>query len=263
MTTKWIIVICEGAHDIAFLERLLKINGFKKYKQILNKFPEPFKSWFLELVKSLPLENRKLGYQKPHVNLPVSAWENEEAMIFFHNATGDSHDKEVKDLLNLYQKLPLLDEDGFPHDNNLNYRFLIFQDADEKGIKERCTHLSNELECVINQAELTLKNNHEIGGYIFHNSQSKKGTLEDLLLELINLNELAEQELIMCEEYLKTHQVSENRKQKFNFNKSLISILGQLQISGVSNAVIIEKIDSLQDDKLKDNLECQKIMKLF
>jgi hypothetical protein len=50
MTNKYIIVFCEGEHDIAFLSRILFVDGFMNYDKKIKDFNEIF-TWRVYLIK--------------------------------------------------------------------------------------------------------------------------------------------------------------------------------------------------------------------
>ena len=114
------------------------------------------------------------------------------------------------------------------------------------------------------------------GIYVFHNEEDseKKGTLEDQIISLFKVNN---KELVSkAHEYLIQNKLDNNRTKeyfvdkekykgssKFDLKKSIISVAGQLQFSGMSNSVIISRSDYITKLSICEDLECQKILKLL
>ena len=57
MTTKLITVLCEGPHDVAFINRVLKTKGFKSEEAIkLKEYPKPMNELFIQEIKKTNIE---------------------------------------------------------------------------------------------------------------------------------------------------------------------------------------------------------------
>ncbi len=147
-----------------------------------------------------------------------------------------------------------------------------------KGLKlsNRVDNLNIELGLSknIKHHEITEADDHQWGCYIFH-KDDKGGCLEDVLLGLmrptnetvfeqaesfISSNRLKPQER-ECE--YKPHNGKYKNKCKFKDKKSIISVAGQLQISGMGNSVIIARSDFIKKDDILNSPVCNDIIKLF
>lgn len=265
---KIIIVLCEGAHDIAFLNRILLVNGFDEYSKKISGLKQPFQDRFKR-----EFNNDRIGFITNY-KIPSSIYSKDNKYIFFHNMNGDMKIKERKELVEMYKKII---ESEFTDDFGIEYRFIYFLDADEKGVEKRIEEI--ELEIGISNLEngMIIKDSKfEYGCYIFHCKETKKGTLEDILIEIMGKNE--ENIFKNSKIFLENNKLNEDRQREFVCNskteeyiksvkykdkKSVISIAGQLQFSGVNNTVIIKDSDFIRKEDLLLNTHCIDIAKLF
>lgn len=268
------IVFCEGMHDINFLSKILYVSGYKDYKKKLKEFQEPFGNLFLNILKEQKdLEARKIGFN-PIYKVPSVALyhENNGELVFFHNMGGDDRETERNSILEMYQNL-LSEEDDFSP-SNLNFKFLYFFDADNNPKETRISDLNSELSLSLENTIVSIYNNYKWGCYIFHKDENG-GCLEDILLDLMkpsNETIFNNAEAFISENTLtKTNRKCEYKpidgtyktQQKFKDKKSIISVAGQLQFSGMANAVIIGKSDYITKTDIENSSVCQDIMKLF
>ena len=148
-------------------------------------------------------------------------------------------------------------EDDFTNELNLNFRFIYFFDADSKGITRREDEINSELDLSnkLKHNKINTIDSYEWGCYVFHKDKDS-GDLEDILLDLMRPNN----ESIFTDSiaFLEKNKLNENRQKEFICNatdekykerikfkekKSIISIAGQLQFSGMNNSVIIANSD--------------------
>lgn len=268
------VVLCEGQHDIAFISRVLKAHGFNGYDNKIKDFVAPFNNLFAALLKDKEVSDRRLGFSPEHRVPSVSLCKNNETLVFFHNMGGDDKQPQREEVLKMYQELK--GEDDFSQ-FDFDFRFLFFFDADEIGVEKRIANINQELgfEDVIKFGQVESHANHEWGGFIFHGSELK-GDLEDVLLELISENESTL--LTNSGAFIDTNKLPNERQKeyictpdrqayktkcKFKQKKSLLSIAGQLQFSGMSNAVFIANTDYLSYDILISNEHCTLLNNLF
>jgi len=268
------IVFCEGMHDINFLSKILYVHGYKDYKEKLKEFQEPLGALFLNILKEeKDLEARKIGFN-PIYKVPSVALHHEEneELVLFYNMGGDNRDTERKEVLNMYQKL-LSEEDDFSP-SNFNFKFLYFFDADDSPKENRIDNLNTELVLTLEHLTILEHEGYKWGCYIFH-KDNKGGCLEDILLDLMKpTNETI---FNNAEKFISNNILTENNRQceykptdgtyktqqKFKNKKSIISVAGQLQFSGMANAVIIGKSDYITKADIENSSVCQDIMKLF
>lgn len=165
----------------------------------------------------------------------------------------------------------------------------MFYDVDDKGIDARINEVKTEIGPLFSCAN-TLNNNGDIvyddekfkvGVYIFADHKFASGTLENILLPLMKQGN--EEIFNDAEKFLNKHKnndrmkplkfvkdeagnISERRSDranKYHHAKSLLGVVGQLQNSGTSNTVCIEKADYITLGKISASQPCQEIIDLF
>jgi len=175
----------------------------------------------------------------------------------------------------MYKKLQ--DEEDSFSNFDLNFRFLYFMDADNEGIDSRVKTINAELSFNDGFKHGNIKQigAYEWGCYIFHKDK-KSGDLEDILLDLMKVNN----EVIFNNSFnfLDTNKLDDNRQKEFVCNntiekciknskfkekKSIISVAGQLQFSGMSNATIIAHSDYIKKSDIANSEHCKQILNLF
>jgi len=260
------ITLCEGQDDIAFLTRILYINGFEKYNDKLENFIKPFDKLFISNIKRA----EKFGFSPTNYLIPSVVLSKEDNYVLMHNLGGDSDGRssEIKKILGMYNGIKS-DEDDFSN-YDFDYKFLLFFDADE-DIATREKSVCKLIKREIKHNEMS----ENYGLYIFHKDGS--GTLEDILLELMKIgnesvfdsakkyvenNKFDDQE--RCKEFVCSNSKEEHKgSSKFYEKKSIISVAGQLQFSAKSNSVIIEKSDYIKKVDLETNNKCKEIADMF
>ncbi|HIH0450256.1 TPA: hypothetical protein ACYHN4_000378 [Vibrio cholerae] len=277
---KIIVALCEGAHDIAFINRVLIINGFNDYNKELKLFLEPFGKKFINVLSNIQIEERKLGYQGPSFELPSAALKKNNTLVFIHNMGGDGAKKNRKILLDSYLKL--VDAGGEQDDfseYNFQYRFIYFFDADDVGVDGRLQAISQEIGLNKNMTNgILYKNNGiEYGAYIFHDMVTKLGTLEDTITKIVCDNN-GEAIIRDANNFLDQNQLPESRQKeirynnglaeyrgtsKFSVKKSILNMVCQLQFSGMNNAAFIRSSDFISDNHVTNCEQCRLICSLF
>lgn len=270
------IVFCEGMHDINFISKLLYINGYEDYKIKLNNFLKPLGEQYLNILKDeKDLQSRTIGFNPLYKVPSVALYKGNEELVLFHNMLGDGSKKQRTALLNMYKQLQDSGDDFSQF--NLNFKFLYFFDADNNSVQFRVDSLNQELSLSSNLEHAKIQNidSYKWGCYIFHRDKDDGGYLEDILLDLMKpTNEDIfdkAQEFILTnkfEDLLRTCEYNVQHgtykdKQKFKDKKSIISIAGQLQFSGMNNSVIISNSDYINKSDILANEHCQAISALF
>lgn len=270
------VVFCEGQHDIAFISRVLKVKGFTGYDKKIREFIQPFDTFFMGLLAQKQVSDRKLGYSSDYRVPSVSLCRNQERLVFFHNMGGDGRAPERRELLELYRDLK--GEDDFTNDLEFQFRFIFVFDADELGVQHRINEINQELgyDDIVKNGQLVNHDGHEWGAYVFHKENDGLGDLEDIVLEMVSNTE--NNVITNSEGFLDTNRLPENRTKefvctseatrykaasKYKHKKSLLNVAGQLQFSGMSNAVFIANSDFLSFEELTNNDHCKRIASLF
>ena len=291
--------MCEGPHDVAFLSRLLCSASYEKYTEKLISFPYPLNLWFSKNSRNLSIEDLSLErmYDDIKAILPSGAMYNpvKDHLVLLYSMNGDARREERKKLItelckwtrvpNDEKEYSLLEESN---DDENNFGLIVIFDADDKGISTRIKEAQIELseyfplnEPITENGDIVdINENIKIGIYIFGDSATQKGTLENILLPLMKQGN--EKIFDDADEFLHRHfdetrlkslilkKHPENglieirdKKKKYNHIKSVMGVVGQLQNSGTSNTVCIEKADYLTLNKFNQSAICQEILSMF
>ncbi|EJG1281194.1 TPA: DUF3226 domain-containing protein [Vibrio parahaemolyticus] len=270
------IVFCEGQHDIAFVSRILKVHDYIGYDKKIKDFIKPFDSLFMKLLEEKKVSDKKLGFASDYRVPSVSLCRRDERLVFFHNMGGDGKATERSKLIDMYKSL--IGDDDFSSEFNLSIRFVFMFDADDVGIETRINSINQELgfDNVVKNGQLVVHDGFEWGAYIFHKEDETIGDLEDILLGIAQKTE--DIVITNSEQFLQTNNIGEERQKefvcttatreykaanKYKHKKSILSVAGQLQFSGSSNAVFISNSDFLSYEELTNNTHCQLIASLF
>lgn len=294
-----VFVLCEGPHDVAFLSRLLSAGGYTKYLKKLCQYPYPLNGWFTTISKDLRIDDLNLERITDDIKavLPSKAMVNEERghMILLYSMNGDEQENKRKRVISKLKSWiqPPTDEKEFSvmeesSEGGNNYGLVVLFDADQYGVGPRIEKASDELseyfpqvKNISNNGQIAdIDDNIKIGIYIFADHIKGTGTLEDILLPIMKRdNELMfdEADVFLKKHYdekrlnrliFKMHPQNgliekRDTKNKYYPIKSLIGVVGQLQNSGASNTVCIEKADFITLDKIKKSPICQDILNMF
>lgn len=261
------IVFCEGQHDIAFLSKILFVHEYKKYDNTLDKFLKPFGNQYFELMKTMEISDKKLGFQSEYKIPSVSLFKFDN-LVLFHNMGGDMKKEERLEVLNMYLKF-LNKENDFTATNDFKYKFLYFLDSDDKTIDQRVQELNAELTLATPfEQNKIVTDTHQYGCYIYN------GVLEDILLDLMKPSN--ETYFDNSKSFIESNTINSDRQRefkcfeetykagnKFKEKKTIISIAGQLQFSGMNNSVIIANSDYIKKSDILANEHSQAISALF
>lgn len=275
---------------MAFLYRILRVNGLKKYSKTISEFPTPLDSYFskeaagenLERLKLEEIRNRRLPSE-------VLVY-GDNVLVLLYAIGGDSKADSRKRLLQdigfMYGRI--LTEREISTGAAAECSVLYFFDADNKGIDVRLQEVCKELSEILKQ-EVSLSgvpqqyrhaNGITYAAYIFAEVDKQTGKLEDILLPLMRKNN--EEIFKKAEEYVELHdpqrlprlkvkydngyltEVRDNRnKGEYDRDKSIIGVAAQLQNSGATNAVCIKHSDYLNRAKIVSNHSCEEIWHAF
>ncbi|RCH56415.1 hypothetical protein DJ568_00715 [Mucilaginibacter hurinus] len=265
---KLLIVITEGAHDVAFLYKLFRygIKSTDVTAKKINEFPEPLKSLFISTFKNYEYENSNL-FGRPEIPT-ILRHEDKNIFILLYAAGGDSKIHIWKDLIQKFQDLYYSPD--LP--TQLTISLSLMFDADKLGLKKRQEYLVARFSSLI--PELTgidVENNSNIISskefkqcciYTFCNEDGF-GNLEDIVLPLMK----QDNDVMFgdAEGYLKKNidtarPTSKKFTDNFDLNKSIIGIAGQLQFSGIANNNIIKQCDYINEEKINNHPKCEELL---
>ncbi|MEM7658529.1 MAG: hypothetical protein AAF399_20555 [Bacteroidota bacterium] len=294
MSKHIVAVLCEGPHDTAFLNKILKTDGYKQAENVsLGSYPSPMSGLLIQQAKEADVANLNLQEVRRQL-LPMHVLEKENVFLFLFSLGGDKKPEPREYLLSKFRQFSLstinpkrirVDKTG---DAN-RYSLLYFWDADEKGTSARIDAINREIDKALgitdklqlhDSGDIQSVDGLQLGCYVFTEKGTNKGKLESILLPLMQ----KENEAIFesAEDFLTQYHsaqrlkklkiqvqddgsVIEKRKNhhKFDFQKSLIGTVGQLQLSGSSNTVCINHSDYLTLGKIGSDPSCQEIIHFF
>ncbi len=278
------IVLCEGAHDIGFISKILLANDYKIYDKKIKDFPKPLNEYIKKKMSKDQVGDKKLGFSANY-SIPFASYTDKDSLILFHNMGGDKTTEERCRLMDEYIDIidGIKDRTIYTNSEIEDVDFYMFFDSDDLGIEGRLevvrTIFSEKYGIPrekIRHGEKTDEGKVSFGVYVFHDRKDpeKKGTLEDQIISLFTENnkDIVDKANI----YLTNNELGIDRTKeyyvdkdtykgssKFDKKKSLISVAGQLQFSGMNNSVIIAKSDYITKQNIFDDVECQMIMNLL
>ncbi len=263
MAVQIIAILCEGPHDVEFIARILKHNGYSSNDKLkIKDFPVPINDLLKTEASKTNVEDLNLQEVR-QVLLPSSTLKIDSNYYLLYSMGGDSKKNIRKQLLNdFYTLIPKENEiSSLPEGTNLG--IVYFLDSDDKGILTRISELNDEIYEVLNIKPFTNHKeifNHfglKLGAFIFTGTDNQKGKLEDLLMPLMKENN--EKIFDDANNYLTCHFDDKRKAQKYDNDKSIIGVVGQLQVSGASNTVCVKKSDYITEAKIKTNDKCVEI----
>jgi len=291
MINNVLFILAEGDHDIAFIYRILKVNGFKTHNKKIKEYNEPLSQLFQSDILNISIPEVNIMAAKSRF-LPyrVMLSDDKKNTIVLYSIGGDSKDENRIAILKALNAFNKDDEDdlsiqAYP---DTNMSVLYFFDADDKGTDFRMNQIREELvkafpnfafEATYSASTFHTVEDMKIGAYIFREQDNDRGMLEDVLLPL--MQEDNDDIFEAAETFLATNKTCALYKDKLKYDKddasilktvssdkyahrkSLIGTVGQLQKSGKSNTVCISDADYMTEDKIKANATCNKILDLI
>ncbi len=291
MPTQIIIALCEGLHDVSFICKILKSDGFISNESLkINQFPQPMDTLMAQEVVKTDVEELNLQEVRKGF-LPTHTLQKGDAYVFLYSMGGDGKRTPRQSILNslavTVRQAGEIKKGRIPVDTELSV--LYFFDADTQGIPARLAQVNVEVREVLTgiQADIftanttySLQEGIKLGCCIFTGADNATGKLEDILVPLMkDGNDVIFDEALG---YLNTHfsdprlfplklstaanVTTETRsakagdKYRYDEKKSILGVVGQLQKSGKSNTTCISDTDYLTLAKIQGNAKCQEII---
>ncbi len=264
MATQIIALLCEGAHDVEFLSRILKCNGFNSNDGLkIKEYPEPINNLLKTEATKTNVDDLNLITVR-QVLLPGATLIKDDTYFLLYALGGDQKKEIRKQLVSdFYMLIPKENEiSSLPEGTSLGV--IYFLDSDDKGIAARILEINSEVNAIIgiepfaSHKEIYNHSGLKLGAYIFTGDDNDKGKLEDVLMPLMRKDN--DDIFINANTYLEKHFQDKRKAQKYDKDKSIIGVVGQLQISGASNTVCIKKSDYLSKEKINADQKCIEIV---
>lgn len=262
---KIISILCEGPHDVAFITKILKSNGFVNNEKLkLSEYPKPINDLLINEATNTKVEDLNIQEVRQSFLPSSTLQKGEDIYLFLFSLGGDTRSSARVDYLRKLSAFIPTEEgeiDPFPE---IELGLIYFFDADNKGISNRMQKINEEIKAVFHDIDLSENgqiksfNRFKIGCYIFAEAETGLGNLENIVLPIMKI----QNELIFddAEKFLDQHYIKERCKSKYDKSKSLIGLCGQLQKSGGSNVVCISQSDYINDEKIVQNQTCVDII---
>lgn len=264
-----LVVFCEGPHDTAFVRMVLKkCMGYTVRNIKFSEMPAPFNKLFETAVNKHFAQDMSLDMTHKFF-LPDTCLYKEKSFIFLFNTGGKSKFAKVQELLTEY--LPVIKQaQVFPAGANEianNVKFLFLYDADHEGLDNICqTALKNYGSIdgeVFLESEWTQVNSSsgcicDNKGIFVWGADHNKGTLEDIILPLVNSNaamtnniELAKKSLLAMFTWDTDNANNQTCVAEYaRYQKAVLTVVGQRKKPGASLNVILEQAKLYPEEAL-------------
>lgn len=284
MEYKVILALLEGAHDVAFVYRILKENGFKTTKKLIKDLPSPLDKYLSNPRQflSASFENLKVGTVRLS-SFPMAVLEKEQNTILLFPTGGVTQSGIRKKIITQFNAIKKADKDGSAdNEKDLSISILYLLDAENQGLTFRLNAIAEEIKeameiaaqpLVFTNASFSKVDDIDFGVYVFTEPGKETGRLEDILLPLMkkdndDIFDDAATFLGKINEYslfngktnnLDVKLITKVDGEDFNYEKSLVGTVGQLQTSGKSNVQVIREGSYLTKDKIINDANCKAI----
>lgn len=284
MGYKVILALLEGPHDVAFVYRILKENGFNTTKKLIKDLPSPLDKYLSNPRQFLSesFENLKIGAVRLS-SFPMEVLEKDQNTILLFPSGGVDQSEIRKRIITQFNAIKEVGNIGSAdNEKDLSISILYLLDAEAQGLTYRLNAIANEIKVAMEKTEETLEftnasyskvDDIDFGVYVFTEQGKETGRLEDILLPLMKQNNddvFDDVDVFLTKVNVyelfkgKTNHadvklISKVDDQKFNYEKSLISAAGQLQTSGKSNVQVIREGSYLTKEKILQDDNCKAI----
>lgn len=130
---KILLILCEGAHDVAFLYKILRLSLSAKDIQSkkITQFDSNLSNYFINTLKNYKYEEGNLQ-GKPKMPIPLELIDdNDKIQIFIYGLGGDSQIRNWQNTVQAYQDLINSEHQNEQYEISL----ALFFDADKEGNK--------------------------------------------------------------------------------------------------------------------------------
>ncbi|QOF77155.1 hypothetical protein [Variovorax sp. 38R] len=272
------LMFCEGPHDAAFLNRVLKKQlGFQKLALKLSELPYPLANVLQASFKDRAAEDLRLDLARKFF-LPDYVLALDSVLVLVFSYGGSNRKVSMLPFLeNLFALLAVTNFSSLQQTAERPvYAYTVFADADARGESSTRDLISTEFATVGDSAWLTNAWMHikttkaasqstdfgPAAAYVWRKSTEDGGTLEDLILECLD----GDAELHKTLEYLDSRfdwsppagstasQICASSAKRL---KAAFCVEGQKQKPGGSLGVILDQSELLGTDKLKKSSAVQ------
>lgn len=253
------IIIAEGPHDTSFIARIMRANGYKDPKIKIKEIkPQFLQEHIISLMGQVDVNHGLDGNrQKPmpsHILRPKGEDANELAILF--PAFGLNHVENIESIL---QEIVNLKKNAMLKrslESVKNIKVIFNIDADDKGVDDRLNIINEWIKKLTNQNFPGLNNfssvthNEIIWGAFISADETGFGALEELVLPLFEGNRPRMKAEIGDFVNKEKSNPEVPQPKKYNERKAKIGVMGQFDMSGFSNSVLIDQSKYIDDNVL-------------
>lgn len=269
------LLFCEGPHDVAFLNRILKKElQFEQMALQLSELPYPISNVLRQSFQTRAAEDFRLDLAKKFF-LPDQVLAREGVLVLLFNYGGSNRQKNLPPFLD--NVFPLLEAMAFSGGTQVPLSYVVFADADAAGTAAARASISADLARIDAQPWLTpdwqtiadlpmAAEQHtaqgRVGAYIWRRHDADQGTLEDIVLECMGEQPpFAETLRFVDRRFDWTLAATATPKQICKLNadrqKAALCIEGQRKKPGGSLGVILDQADLLTSERLAASASAQ------
>lgn len=276
---KALIVFCEGAHDVAFIKKIMEsIFSFERVSWKFSEYPSPFNQLFKSSVDKHAARDMALDMAHKFF-LPDQVFKRNNDVVLVFNSGGKEQIAKIKELLS--DVVPMLNNAGVFLQDATDYiteaKYLFFYDADDLGAERVRNQAFSAFEELVEGERWMLSPwgpdmtnpfaaiSDDKAIYIWGESP-EKGTLEDLLHPIFaveNSECLARAELYVDEAFswdLGNEELKRSVAEIAKRKKAIITAIGQRKKPGSSMNVVLEQAKLISTQTLRESESVHKLV---
>ena len=269
------LLFCEGPHDVAFLNRVLKTQlGFRHEALQLSALPYPLSNVLKQSFQQRAAEDLRLDLAKKFF-LPDQVLARDGVMVLLFNYGGSNRGKSLPPFLaNVFT---LLATPAFSGGASVPLSYVVFADADAAGTAAAQIGISTDLAAIEGQPWLTpdwktLAGWHmaaeqqteqgRVGAYVWRSQDADQGTLEDVVRECLTDEPHFAETLSFVGnhfDWMPSATATPEQVCKLNADrqKAAFCVEGQRKKPGGSLGVVLDQADLLTSDRLASSVSTQ------
>lgn len=266
---KLVVVLCEGAHDVSFLSRVLITTDFSICSTKIKKMPPKLGSLIKGKLEKLNIDDLAFQDIRPEVPSIIMTKDGDDLYVAIHAVGGKDNTEAAKKIIAGYNLLlpesdhhaearlveylafvHIIDANGAEIGDNVEIFIKVFKDICRDIREKEIGH----------KAIVRYRRGAGFGCFII-SADGQKGKLEDIMIPLMERGN--EKIFAGARQYLDEHCKTGSKAPKVDKDKALIGITGQLCEPGCSNAVIIKDSPYLTREKIDADEKCREIKQFF
>ena len=269
---KALLVFCEGAHDVAFVKKIMEsIFSFERVSWKFSEYPSPFNQLFKSSVDKHAARDMALDMAHKFF-LPDQVFKRNNDIVLVFNSGGKDQVSKIKELLS--DVVPMLNNASVFLQDATEFvsetKYLFFYDADDLGAERVRNQAFSALEEIVEVERWMLSpwrldtvnpfaaisDNKAI--YIWGETP-ERGTLEDLLHPIFAIEN--SECLARAEHYidgafswdLDSGELKKSVAEVAKRKKAIITAIGQRKKPGSSMNVVLEQAKLISNKALRES----------